>query len=68
MYSRRNFTKSLASGANNVSEPLLMTPSRESERICVPVNQGVSAYRAMEVLALAYLGCSCKRITEVGGP
>jgi hypothetical protein len=67
VYSRSNSTKSPASGAGNVSELLLASPNRESKRICVPVYQGISAYRAMEVPALAYLGSSWKHITEEGG-
>ena len=65
MYSRSNSTKSPASGASNVSELLLTSPSRESERICVRVNQSVFAHRAMQVAALVYLRSSRKHITEV---
>ena len=42
-YSRINNTKSPASGAGNVREPRLMSPSRESARSRVRVGQCVSA-------------------------
>ena len=67
-HSRSNSARSPASGASNFSEPLLMSPSRETERSCMCINQRVSVFRAKKVPAFVSLRSSCKHITEVGGP
>jgi hypothetical protein len=62
-YSRINSTKSLASGAGNVSELRLMLQFGR-----VRVGQCVSAVRALAVPAFVRLRSSCCHVTEVGGP
>jgi hypothetical protein len=61
-YSRRNSTKSPASGAGNVSEPRLMSKVKR-----VHADQCVSAVRAVEMPVLFRLRRSCNYVIEVGG-
>ena len=56
MYRKSNSTKSLASGTGNVIEPGLMSYWGSAQsRVCVCVDQCVSAIRAVEVPMFAYV-------------
>jgi len=66
-HNRSNYIKSPASGAGNVSEPILMSPvGRVREVVCAWISVFLQSER-WEVPVLVCLRSSCGHVTEVGG-